>query len=417
MTRMRAACRLATLVLLTTLSACMPQTPPPHNDVSQDTKRGSIDELEVVFKPALFCSDTFPRCDFDHPGRARQILGKYELRPTFYDNEYRPVTAPMAPGRYGAVVDIVSEKGGKFAARNVTLYRYPGDQSLRPDDLKITLQFDARLGLNSAVARAQDAAMLEFFGSKMMETLRGEPDAALLFAALGEIKPSDPPLAGKNSIWARDQRWWLGLKRKLNQPGYRSLSWPTTALSKKGEKRPVVLFLHGSGERGENLNRVKLNGPAKLADAGREFPFLLIVPQCPAQEWWCAQQLIDLLDEVSNKYPVDQDRVYLTGLSMGGYGAWELAAEYPDRFAAIAPVCGAGSPAEAAVLKHIPAWIFHGQEDDVVPVERSLEMADALRKAGAKPRLTVYEKTGHDSWSKAYADDALYEWLLMQRRK
>lgn len=184
----------------------------------------------------------------------------------------------------------------------------------------------------------------------------------------------------------------------------------------KSESRwPLVLFLHGAGETGSDLNRVKAHGPPKLVEAGKQFPFILISPQAPALGWR-PEALNALLDEVSEKYRVDPDRIYCTGLSMGGFGTWALAAAYPERLAAIAPICGGGDPRSASRIKHIPAWVFHGAKDNLVPLARSQEMVDALKAAGAEPKFTVYPEAGHDSWTEAYNTEDLYTWLLSQRR-
>jgi len=123
-----------------------------------------------------------------------------------------------------------------------------------------------------------------------------------------------------------------------------------------------------------------------------------------------------LLDDLSARLRVDEARVYVTGLSMGGFGTWALAAEYPDRFAAIAPICGRGEPDTVERIKHLPVWVFHGADDEVVPLEASQSMVDALEACGGNVKFTVYPDTGHNSWSATYGDPAFYEWLLRQRR-
>ncbi len=128
------------------------------------------------------------------------------------------------------------------------------------------------------------------------------------------------------------------------------------------------------------------------------------------------QSLAALLDDVCRRYAVDEGRLYVTGLSMGGYGTWSLAARQPDRFAAIAPICGGGDPQAAAGFAQVPAWVFHGAKDNVVPLERSEEMVQALRDAGAEVRFTVYPDADHDSWTETYANPELYEWLLSHDR-
>jgi predicted peptidase len=179
---------------------------------------------------------------------------------------------------------------------------------------------------------------------------------------------------------------------------------------------PLMLFLHGAGERGDDLQRVKLHGPPKLIAAGREFPFIVVSPQCPKDRWWEPFELTALLDEIVEKYKVDRDRIYVTGLSMGGFGTWNLVAFTPDRFAALAPICGGGESFAAKRLARVPAWVFHGAKDLLVPLERSQKMVEAMKKNGGSVKLTVYPEAGHDSWTAAYNDPELYRWLLEQKR-
>jgi predicted peptidase len=184
----------------------------------------------------------------------------------------------------------------------------------------------------------------------------------------------------------------------------------------KSDKRwPLVLFLHGAGESGKDLDKVKVHGPPKLVARGKQFPFILVSPQSP-KFGWDVDALKALLDEIKEKHRVDPDRIYVTGLSMGGFGTWALAAAYPKEIAAIAPICGGGEPIWARRIKNIPAWVFHGGKDPVVPVERSKVMVNALKKAGGTVRLTIYPEAGHDSWTETYNNPELYTWLLEQRR-
>jgi len=179
---------------------------------------------------------------------------------------------------------------------------------------------------------------------------------------------------------------------------------------------PLMLFLHGAGERGDNLDLVKKHGPPKLIEAGKEFPFIVVSPQCPSGRWWQPFELAALLDEIVEKCKVDQDRIYVTGLSMGGFGTWSLAAYQPNRFAALVPICGGGEPITAKLFAYAPVWVFHGAKDKTVPLERSEQMVEALKKNGGNVKFTVYPEVGHDAWNPAYADPALYEWLLQQKR-
>jgi predicted peptidase len=179
---------------------------------------------------------------------------------------------------------------------------------------------------------------------------------------------------------------------------------------------PTILFLHGAGERGNDLNVVKKHGVANIVEERDDFPFIVVSPQCPANEWWYPSLLSALLDAVEETCRVDPDRLYVTGLSMGGFGTWALAAAESRRFAAIAPVCGGGDPDVAGEIAHLPVWAFHGARDQVVPLRMSEEMIQALQAHGSDARLTVYPEAGHDSWRETYANPALYEWFLEHRR-
>ena len=193
------------------------------------------------------------------------------------------------------------------------------------------------------------------------------------------------------------------------------LSLPEGEPIEKG-RRPLLLFLHGAGERGDDLNLVTKHGPHKILAQRPDFPFILVSPQCPPQRWWDTEMLNHLLDEVIAKHDADTTRVYVTGLSMGGFGTWGLAIEYPERFAAIAPICGGGSPYLADRLRKVPVWAFHGGKDEIVPVIESQRMVDAVRKAGGDARITLYPEAGHDCWTETYNNPALYSWLLSHRR-
>ena len=180
---------------------------------------------------------------------------------------------------------------------------------------------------------------------------------------------------------------------------------------------PLILFLHGAGERGDNLQRVSKHGPPKIVGSGQiDLPFIVVAPQCPKGSWWSdREQIINLsrlVSELENNYRLDNRRIYLTGLSMGGYGTWSLAASDPDRFAAIAPICGGGSQRDAERIKDIPTWVFHGARDKVVPISESNQMIKAIRAAGGAPKFTIYPQAGHASWTATYKNPNLYQWLL-----
>ncbi|WP_339277867.1 prolyl oligopeptidase family serine peptidase [Paenibacillus sp. FSL W8-0426] len=177
---------------------------------------------------------------------------------------------------------------------------------------------------------------------------------------------------------------------------------------------PVILFLHGSGERGDDVEKVKEHGLPAIVSKDDDFPFIVISPQCPEDDFWAMQKevVMAVLEHVLANTPADPKRVYLTGLSMGGYGAWGLPADYPGVFAAVAPVCGGISPSKAERLKDTPIWAFHGAKDDVVPLSESENIVDALKALNADVRLTVYPEGNHNAWDETYANPELYEWFL-----
>lgn len=200
---------------------------------------------------------------------------------------------------------------------------------------------------------------------------------------------------------------------------------------------PLVIFLHGAGERGDD-NSVQLkHGMAEFCKTARreKNPCYIIAPQCPKDEtWanidWSAGGTIKMPESASDSMAltfavvdsmiedaaVDKNRIYITGLSMGGYGTWDAIARRPDFFAAALPVCGGGDPTTAEKIKHIPIFCFHGDEDKAVAVEKSRAMISAIKEAGGSPRYTEYKGVGHDSWTQTYADDATHDWLFSQRR-
>ena len=197
---------------------------------------------------------------------------------------------------------------------------------------------------------------------------------------------------------------------------------------------PLVIFLHGSGERGnDNEAQLKWGAMNFAADEVMKMhPSIVIAPQCPSNMTWAdysreeitlepnptppMQLLFGLIEQIIQQLPVDTSRIYITGLSMGGYGTYDAIMRYPDLFAAAVPVCGAGDVTKAADIAHIPMWIFHGALDGAVDSAHSRNMVEALTKAGAHPGYTQYPEAGHFSWIAAYSDPMMMNWLYSQRK-
>jgi predicted peptidase len=186
----------------------------------------------------------------------------------------------------------------------------------------------------------------------------------------------------------------------------------------------MIVFLHGGAARGEDVSQVAMTGlPAKL-ERGDSLPFIVVAPQCPRNLDW--SMILPALDafivNVTTSLQVDLDRVYLTGLSTGGFGVWALATEYPNHFAAAAPICGGGRklldfPERLKRIVHLPVWNFHGDQDEEIPIQESTRLVEALRDYGGNVRSTVYAGVGHDSWTQTYDNPELYDWFRRHVRR
>lgn len=196
------------------------------------------------------------------------------------------------------------------------------------------------------------------------------------------------------------------------------LYFPQEYEEAENDKFPLLLFLHGGGEAGGTLEDLKTNGPPKLLAEGKEFPFLILAPQNPyKRKWWNTRAVMQLLDTIIETNRVDIDRIYLTGLSRGGGAAWELAVQYPDKFAALAVVCGMTPvPYAAWINKNMPIWVFHGTEDKSIPISESQNMVNKLEEMGYDVTFTKYDGVGHNAWVQAYNTEELYEWFINQKR-
>jgi predicted peptidase len=206
--------------------------------------------------------------------------------------------------------------------------------------------------------------------------------------------------------------------------GYRYLQFLPDSYDRDQSKEwPLILFLHGAGERGDDLQKVKVHGPPKIVESRPDFPFVVVSPQCPKGVVWDADALLAMLDEVIHRLRIDEKRVYVTGLSMGGYGTWNLIGKAPGRFAAAAPICGGGNtrdfllPESKEALQTLPIWVFHGGKDGVVKPDESERLVELFQeRVKGDIQLTIYPEAGHDSWTETYNNPKLYEWFLSHSR-
>jgi len=184
--------------------------------------------------------------------------------------------------------------------------------------------------------------------------------------------------------------------------------------------QPLLIFLHGAGERGGDLSIVNVHGPLMEENLPFVSDVYVLTPQCPKGIYWDTELLYLLIKKIIASHDIDESRVYLTGLSMGGWGTWRLSIEHPELFAAIAPVCPPVDEfmfANIKKIKDIPVWAFHGKKDSVVPVEFTINMIEALQKLGANPRVTIYPKAGHNAWSDTYSNSEFYSWLFSKKKQ
>lgn len=191
---------------------------------------------------------------------------------------------------------------------------------------------------------------------------------------------------------------------------------PSNYYEEETKKWPMILFLHGRGERGGDIELLRKAAVPKLLEENKDFSFVVVSPLCPADRYWSPAVLKKLLDDVCNELRVDMDRIYLTGLSMGGYGTWDTAIEYPDTFAAIAPLCGGGDLYRVCRLGNMPVWVFHGLKDTTVLPQESMKMVEALKDCGGNVKFTLYPELEHDCWTVTYNNPELYQWFLEQTK-
>lgn len=219
------------------------------------------------------------------------------------------------------------------------------------------------------------------------------------------------------SILSYGQSRSLNLKVNFSEKVDYLIYLPENYDTSLNTKYPLILFLHGGGESGNDIEKVKIHGIPKLIEEGQKFPFVILSPLNPnKKKFWNNAILISLIDSITSKYSIDTNRIYATGMSRGGLGVWNLAMEFPDKFAAIAPVCGATILPYAPWLKNLPIWIFHGQLDKTIPIDESIGIYEYLLKLGADVKLTTFKDVEHNAWDSTYSNPELYKWFLSRKK-
>ena len=375
-----------------------------------------VDGIAYRFSPYVFHGDSFPFGYMVDGELLHRILYPVHVSVRYFDASYNEMTKPDRPGRYGAVVKI--DMPSITTYRYITLFHTSAQQFWTDGPMMLSSQFPPNSGIDPAVVVQQQVQISQAIKQAAIGEGEATPDFAVLLAGLAELSPTDPPVVDRNNIYARDDAWWYGLRKKLGlASNYQFIvDLPQGFDADPSKKWPLILSLHGVGG-GSSLEELRNEGVAGLIKNGKQFPAVVVSPLCPDSQWpWSLPMLHQLLDDISAKYRIDPDRIYLTGASAGGDNVWLLAEDEPDRFAALAPIAGEGCIPDAARVKDIPIWAFEGQDDEAVPPIQVIDMVNAVRQAGGHPHFTLYPNTGHDSWDKAYANDALFAWMLAQKR-
>jgi len=393
-------------------------------------QRERFGKLELEFQPWVFAGERFPKCGFKDAALADALSGfDYKIETRFFDADCKPVEKPERAGRYGAVAEVTAF--GETRRKFFTLYRVADGQSLDwglwwRSGLRARLDgMPEGLGVDRRVWEADPAGVVggdfKFF---LREQMDKDGRLASLLAGLSEL-PEDvaagvAPPSPRQRPEARHREFLFHLRRAAGEnPDYPFLTWTPKAYDKEPERRwPLVVFLHGGGENGSDLSKFRYNGPSAQEWLREDLPFILVTPQCPVGEWWEPTAVAALVDKVCATMRVDAERIYLTGISMGGFGTCAVAASRPELFAAIAPVCGFGSVEDVVWYKDVPVWAFHGAKDTIVPPEGTRKGVSRLKELGSKNvRYTEYPEEGHGITDIVYADHEFWAWLLEQRRK
>ncbi len=384
----------------------------PPLDLKHD-RIAMLEDMELKFRPFVFTGPNFPSVDFENPERAEMLIGEYKIATRFFDAEYNEVKKPTKPGRYGAMLEVTAA-GFKPFQQFITLYRTDPFK-------KFDWKSDGRLSLPEEIGVSPEmqvtAEFSTFIKDRFLEGFREDRYTAATLAALSEAKSSEA-MPGLNPIVEEhEMHYWYNLRKHIGLPEtYPYLAWEPNGGAKSAEKRPLIIFLSGSGERGSDFTGIEFDGPRGYAKRHPEFPFIVISPLCPNGEWWNALRVLDQVDEAVKKYDADPDRVYITGLSMGGFGTWGALQIDPKRFAAAAVVCGGGTVAHIPPMADLPIWVFHGGKDRNVNPQQAFRFVEALRKVQGRVKFTFYPQLAHSIWGPTYNDPRLYDWLLAQKR-
>lgn len=376
-----------------------------------------IDGCPLVFSPFVFSGTAFPAGDFENASQIHSQIGDYRITRRFFNSDYKEVTTANRPGRYGAIVNITTSEKGPSVERYVTLFRQKDTVGWHNMRLRGTLEMQEGMLADFNIGKDEKTVIIDLARKHLPDTLSKYQYGAIMMSGLSESTTTSARPLSWNDALVLDDHWWYGLLKKLNKDTlyHYSAFLPKDYSADNNRSWPLLIALHGTGDSEHTVQQLIENSAytKMLKYTSEKCPMITVIPHCSEDQMhWSGVLVKELIESVSRRYRVDPKRIYLTGYSMGGYGTYATAIEYPDLFAAVAPVCGWSDPEDAARLQHVPVWAFHGDADPLVPWEMSHAMVDTIRKAGGETKWTLYPGFGHNSWDAAFGDPALYEWFL-----
>lgn len=392
---------------------------PVHLGNPYEITRNILRKSPVKFNSYVFEGAEFPAYSLENEDKLHSQIGDYSVTARFFDVNYKEVTKPENPGRYGAIAEIKSVHGISIK-QYITLYRQKDPIDWDNLQLSGSIEFPSELGIDPTVCKDQNRTINESIKWALNDFFYRDEYSAICLAGLSEITPGIPACTSRNGVSTRSDNWWYGLRKKLDADDmyHYATRLPKDYTADSSKKWPLLVVLHGAGERAisdEDLwKHFYFDNLYKYTQDA--YPMITVIPHCPTGEWWKPIAVKDVIDQVCQKYQVDSKRIYLTGYSMGGYGTFSTAAQYPDLFAAIAPFSGGGDPEDANCYKNIPTWILHGDKDPTVSVTNSIMMNDAIKKTGGDVKLTLYPGVGHNCWEQTFSNPDFYKWFLTHSR-
>ena len=383
----------------------------------------AINANPVIFPISVFKGQTFPTGNFVDTLLAQDCLGRYTIETTFYDAQLKKVIQPTTPGRYGALVK-VRRADGKIKTYSYSLFKLGTGFKWYIADTGITLEYPKMQGAESSFIKRHANVVAALFSDVNARPNHFSDDTAATLAWLYEMSSQPNPGTLRTDAESANLRWWIQLRQKVGEliPYEYCTFEPEGYKADSTRRYPLLIVLHGRGGQHSSFKE-HCDAAAKrylTSKAKSEFPSIIIYPRCVSQQYdgssWSPQKLNILMKDVLAKYRVTKERVYLTGVSMGGNGTWRFATEYPQYFAAIAPICGWGDSSDVRQLKKMPIWVFHGEKDNTVPTNETYDMVNAFKRLNQPIKVTIIPDADHDISDRVMQDPEYLSWMFKQKR-